>query len=374
MIIKNNKLILYLFFISILFSGTTCLLETGNPDELNAKEFAETTDNSAVLYLSDTGQSLCASGPLAQGAMLNCDNSEVTVKGQDGHYIDTPAPFNETMSLSGEVINDLTMGLSWQRVSGGQSFTGLTAVETNSPLFTKIEAANYCSSLNTDGLSWRLPEIYELLLLSNYSLTNPAIDTSLFVGPYGSSEEAFYWSNTSFGDMNSWTLNLQTGKNQAVDNNTQQYVKCVSQSLPARQDYQENGDGTISDYASGIIFMKCPAGTIVDYNTTNYCNGEKTLSTWVEALSFCENLNYAGNTNWRLPSIRELSSMIDFSSEAVTSLSKLMFPAAAGSFWSSTTNVNSTSEAWQVNFSTKELSTSLKNTPSNIQCVTNLNN
>ena len=46
-------------------------------------------------------------------------------------------------------------------------------------------------------------------------------------------------------------------------------------------------------------------------------NGEGML--WKDALSYAENAEYAGYTNWRLPDAKELQSIVDYSRSPATS-------------------------------------------------------
>ncbi len=61
--------------------------------------------------------------------------------------------------------------------------------------------------------------------------------------------------------------------------------------------YIDNGDGTITDKVTGLIWQKAPM--------------ENKL-TWSEAKDQASDLDFAGHTDWRLPSIKELYSLIDF--------------------------------------------------------------
>lgn len=62
--------------------------------------------------------------------------------------------------------------------------------------------------------------------------------------------------------------------------------------------YQDNGDGTVTDLNTGLMWQKDP-GII--------------KKTYDEALEDVETFDLAGYTDWRMPSIKELYSLIDFS-------------------------------------------------------------
>src|SRR4030042_6403721 len=63
--------------------------------------------------------------------------------------------------------------------------------------------------------------------------------------------------------------------------------------------YVDNGDGTITDLKTGLMWQKTP-------DLVN-------KSTFDEAVAGAGTLNLAGYTDWRLPTIKELYSLIDFS-------------------------------------------------------------
>ncbi len=75
-------------------------------------------------------------------------------------------------------------------------------------------------------------------------------------------------------------------------------VRAVRGNTYLINNFVDNGDGTISDLTTGLMWMKN------DY-------GKKIM--WKEALAYCENLEFAGYDDWRLPNVKELQSIIDYS-------------------------------------------------------------
>ncbi|MBY4676166.1 Lcl domain-containing protein [Marinobacterium arenosum] len=61
--------------------------------------------------------------------------------------------------------------------------------------------------------------------------------------------------------------------------------------------YQDNGDGTVSDLNTGLMWAQAPTGDI----------------TYSEAVAGADSFSLAGYDDWRLPTLKELYSLMDFS-------------------------------------------------------------
>jgi type 1 fimbria pilin len=73
--------------------------------------------------------------------------------------------------------------------------------------------------------------------------------------------------------------------------------------------YTDNGDGTITDNNTGLMWEKqCQDGSIHDLSNI-YCGWDAAFSAHVAALN---TMSFAGHADWRLPDIRELASIIDY--------------------------------------------------------------
>ena len=62
--------------------------------------------------------------------------------------------------------------------------------------------------------------------------------------------------------------------------------------------YLDNGDGTISDLNTGLMWQKSP-----DFDTKR---------SWSAAATYANGLSLAGHNDWRLPTVKELYSLMDF--------------------------------------------------------------
>ena len=70
--------------------------------------------------------------------------------------------------------------------------------------------------------------------------------------------------------------------------------------------------GTVKDSRTGLVWMRCSLGQDWD-EKAKACTGNVNVYTWKGAVEITERLNavggYAGSTNWRVPTMRELQSL-----------------------------------------------------------------
>ena len=110
--------------------------------------------------------------------------------------------------------------------------------------------------------------------------------------------------------------------------------------MAAQAGFTDNGNGTVSDNATGLMWQQDTARDGGNYDAM----------TWEEALAYCEALNLGGLTDWRLPTIKELRSLVDYG-EYNPAINKTFFPNTVSSYyWSSTTSADRTASAWSVFF------------------------
>ena len=94
-----------------------------------------------------------------------------------------------------------------------------------------------------------------------------------------------------------------------------------------------------------------------------------TLLSWEEALNYALGLSLTGMTDWRVPNIKELQSLND-EKLVKPSFNKIYFPnILSGNFWSSTSQVNATNRAWDLNVDYGIVSYSDKTIKENVICV-----
>jgi len=130
--------------------------------------------------------------------------------------------------------------------------------------------------------------------------------------------------------------------------------------------YIDNGNGTVTDKYTGLMWKKCSE----PLQTTN-CSGTPGTYTWANAISQCENLTYAGYSDWRLPNMKELFSLIKYQGSSGPYIDTSYFPNTVNSaYWTSTTYASNTTSAMNVNFNYGNVNYNDKTTILNyVRCV-----
>lgn len=102
---------------------------------------------------------------------------------------------------------------------------------------------------------------------------------------------------------------------------------------PTAGRFTDNGDGTVTDNCTGLVWQKDTA----DVNGDGTIVWEQDALTWQAALQYCESLEFAGHDDWRLPNVRELQSIVDYG--RYNPSIDPVFGAESGGYWSSSTFV-----------------------------------
>jgi hypothetical protein len=109
--------------------------------------------------------------------------------------------------------------------------------------------------------------------------------------------------------------------------------------------YTDHGNGTITDTTTGLMWKKCSEGL----SGADCSTGSANTYTWQGALAL-NGSSFAGKSDWRLPNIKELSSLTALNCYN-PSINETVFPNTPSSyFWSSSPYASSSSRAWLLNF------------------------
>lgn len=246
--------------------------------------------------------------------------------GQDAQYAGNTPSYKDN---GNGTVSDLVTGLMWTQDPGEkQSYDN---------------AVTGAAECRVGGYNdWRLPTIKELYSLIQFSGINPNpnnydpksltpfIDSSVFKFQYGDESKGeriidsqfatstLYVSTTMNGNKTMFGVNFADGRIKGYPaGNTGRRTKTYfvlyvrSNSEYGKNKFKDNGDGTITDEATGLTWMKADSGKGLD---------------WPAALEYAENLELADHDDWRLPNAKELQSLVDYTRSPATTGSAAIDP------------------------------------------------
>ncbi|WP_421918957.1 DUF1566 domain-containing protein [Marinifilum sp.] len=332
-----------LLFISLILG---CSSSDDLTEEIVQEENQDTELTSKAYHIVDTG----VDDFYSDVATISEPLQSQAFYGQDATYSGNQPSYTNN---GDGTITDNVSGLMWAQDMGDKI--------TFDDAFTKA------SNSNLGGYNdWRVPaikELYSLIIftgkIQNGNIEELYIDTDYFNQPIGNTDigereiDAQTWSATEYVG---YTMNRDEtvfGVN-FVDGRIKGYPKYQPGSSEGKKMYcrlvrgnpdygknsfTDNGDGTISDLATGLMWQKADDGLARD---------------WEEALSYSENLELASFNDWRLPNAKELQSIVDYSRSPQTSNSPAIDPVFYTSeisdpdgnsgqypfFWTSTTHLD----------------------------------
>jgi hypothetical protein len=142
---------------------------------------------------------------------------------------------------------------------------------------------------------------------------------------------------------------------------TQSYTSPVGEDLGSRRprSYTMNSNGTVIDNVTGLMWQQ-PA--------------DNTSRTWATAGAYCDGLSLATFSDWRLPSRKELQTLVDYSRPSYNRPSPAIDPTAfpgtqASSYWSSTSEVEYGYFVWSVHFNNGRVGCNSKTYNGYVRCV-----
>ena len=109
----------------------------------------------------------------------------------------------------------------------------------------------------------------------------------------------------------------------------------------------DNGDGTITDFATGLTWIKDPGAPF------------DAVMDWNDAVDNCLALTFAGHSDWRLPNAFELYSLVDVV-KFNPCIDAVFLNTVSARYWSSSTYDAGTDNAWVVEFLMGTISVLLK--------------
>jgi len=193
-------------------------------------------------------------------------------------------------------------------------------------------ALSYCDNFTGGGHDdWRLPNVREQhSLLSDFHADNPVLDSSFFSLLSGG-----LWTSTAY--MNSPSthkliVEVYAGSSAGNPSTSSAYFLPVRGTSTGMVQVAKTGQttGWTSEYASedGDLQLGTawPSPRFTDHDdgsATDLLTGlmwtttSSEATTWNDALSACNGLTTADYNDWRLPSIKELESLVDYGQASV---------------------------------------------------------
>jgi hypothetical protein len=346
------------------------------------------------------GETCCYAS--ACGPDLACASG---VCGPASDYLQSPAPLDaprestSTVSADGTIVTDAATGLSWQR----QVFAN-PCPNDGAGVCTWADAAAYCASLSASSFGgitsgWRLPSVMELLGVVNYAGSPPMLDTALFPA----TPVASFWTGTpnAAAGGQAWLVSMSNGINASAAVTAVNAVRCVSSVAPSASPascglvgdpccYANScgpdlactlGGACVVDatYAQSKLpadappepgFALSPGGSVVVDSVTGLVWQRQILSTppscaaadagagapgctWSDAAAYCASLDGLAlggySAGWRLPSVTELLSIVNFAATPTIDPAPFSNPPPS-TFWSGTLQASSPSAAWTVSY------------------------
>ena len=353
--------------------GSTVESDAGGYLCVVSNAFGSVTSDTATLVVDENAY--CDTYAIVDTGQVACydDSDEITPPsegqafyGQDGQILGNQLSY--TLSADTLTVYDNVTGLTWTQ---SPDIDDDGDIDVNDKL-TMTEAMVYPDTLNAQNFGgyndWRLPSIKELYSLMNFTGEDPSsytgsdtsglvpfIDTDYFGFGYGdtSADEriidaqwassTLYVSTTMGGNATMFGLNLADGRIKGYPvTGKVYYVYFVRGNTEyGVNHFVDNSDGTVSDRATGLMWGQNDSGVGL--------NWQESLA-WVETLN---NTNHFGYDDWRMPNVKELQSILDYTRSPdttgsaaidsvfnVTGITNEAGQADYPCFWSGTTHAN----------------------------------
>ncbi|MFP4529590.1 MAG: DUF1566 domain-containing protein [Candidatus Kapaibacterium sp.] len=246
--------------------------------------------------------------------------------GQDANYRGNQPDYTDN---GDGTVSDNVTGLMWQK-----EFAYIYYADAESD----------AAAATTGGYSdWRVPtikELYSLILFTGNQGSAPPetttppedavpfMNTEYFDFEYPSENryiDAQYISSSEYSgrainnDQTFFGVNFADGRIKAYPMehpmlDRKYYARFVRGNPDyGKNDFVDNGNGTITDAATGLTWLKYDSGdSQFAEMLAGYTNTDGSMN-WEEALEFCVNLEFGGFDDWRLPNAKELQSILDYS-------------------------------------------------------------
>ena len=224
---------------------------------------------------------------------------------------------------------------------------------------TWSEAKAYC-----EKKGWRLPTVNELASIIDSGHANPSLTPNTFFtiapadygyGPYWTSTEA-----NSDKTNRAWQIIFNRGIIKTESKFNMGFVRCVKGPKQNPLEFvRNNSKQTVKDKTNGLEWQ--------DTDTSNL-----SLTRWIDAISYCENLTLGGYSDWRLPNYNELLSIVNYQKNT-PAINSAFQNVKSKPYITSTTDATTYNDGiWYVHFdngSTNPFGRTQQSSDINIRCV-----
>ena len=251
-----------------------------------------------------TGDILC----FDKGLEIECPAENESYYGQDAQYAASGLCKKQDFELKTvsdqEIVVDKNTKLEWQHTVSEKTYTW-------------NDAFSYCENLEYGGYSdWRLPEPLELMTITDYGAydscgadddeSTPALVNWLYfkdIMPSFAVGSNLWTSKENLEDYSrAWGFSPKRGHAYSYPLKTYHYnVMCVRGNKLPKAEFKKlliRKGKVVNDLTTRLMWQK------------GFTKMEN--ETWENALSYCENLTYAGFSDWRLPNKNELVSLVSY--------------------------------------------------------------
>ncbi|MCP4631324.1 MAG: DUF1566 domain-containing protein [candidate division Zixibacteria bacterium] len=341
---------------NILVITLSLLLAIGCSKSSTSSESSDNLPDISGYPIVGSNQTICYDNQSEISAPVSGD----AFYGQDAQYSRNEPQYKNN---GDSTITDLVTGLMWAKSSDMDGDGDLDAADKKT-YSQAIAGADVYQLAGYDD--WRLPTIKELYSLIIFSGVDPSgyegtstdrlvpfINTDYFDFAYGDTDameriiDAQYASSNMYvdGDL-LFGVNFADGRIKGYGlmmpfgpgEKTFSVLYVRGNSTYGINSFTDNGDSTITDNATGLMWTQYDSDSTI---------------IWEEALNYAENLEFAGHSDWRLPDVKELQSIVDYTRSPVMTNSAAIDPLFSctqftneagqsdyGTYWSSTTHAN----------------------------------